>query len=91
MATAFEGATLAEVEREHILNTLTRCNGNRTHTARILRISLRGLRNKLRDYAAADCQIPRRISPGRVRARPRSIGSHEQHYDDYERYDYRGQ
>jgi hypothetical protein len=43
-------ATLAEVERHHILETLCRCEGNKTHAAKILGVSLRGLRNKLRIY-----------------------------------------
>lgn len=42
--------TLAEVERQHILSTLMFCAGNRTHTVNILKISLRGLRLKLRQY-----------------------------------------
>jgi serine protease Do len=41
------GSTLAEVEREHILETLTCCDGNRTRTAKFLDISVRCLRMKL--------------------------------------------
>ena len=41
---------LAEVERQHVLGALIFCAGNRTHTADILKISLRGLRDKLRQY-----------------------------------------
>jgi hypothetical protein len=44
-------ATLREVERKHILVTLTLCEGNRTRAAEVLGISVRSLRNKLRDYA----------------------------------------
>jgi len=43
--------SLADVEREHILETLSRCNGNRTLAASVLEISVRGLRLKLNDYA----------------------------------------
>jgi two-component system response regulator FlrC len=39
-----------EMERELILRTLERVNGNRTHAAKILDISIRTLRNKLREY-----------------------------------------
>jgi two-component system response regulator FlrC len=39
---------LAELERMAILEALRRVNGNRTHAARLLGISLRTLRNKLR-------------------------------------------
>ncbi|HEY5550737.1 MAG TPA: sigma-54 dependent transcriptional regulator [Opitutaceae bacterium] len=43
-------ATLAEIERAHILGTLERLNGNRTHAAAALGISLRTMRNKLALY-----------------------------------------
>src|SRR5215211_4054488 len=42
--------TVSEVERQHILDTLRRCHGNRTRAAKLLGISLRGLRLKLREY-----------------------------------------
>ena len=44
------GRTVADVERELILNTLDHCLGNRTHAANILGISIRTLRNKLKEY-----------------------------------------
>jgi len=53
------GHTLAEVERELILETLKHCLGNRTHAADTLGISIRTLRNKLNEYAAAGARIPR--------------------------------
>src|SRR6187397_2446554 len=45
------GRTVAEVERDLILETLKHCLGNRTHAANILGISIRTLRNKLNEYA----------------------------------------
>lgn len=39
-----------EMERNLILRTLEQVNGNRTHAAKILEISIRTLRNKLREY-----------------------------------------
>lgn len=42
--------SLAELEKHHILAALEKCNGNRTHAARILDISIRTLRNKLHEY-----------------------------------------
>jgi two-component system response regulator FlrC len=45
------GRTVAEVERDLILDTLDHCLGNRTHAANILGISIRTLRNKLNEYA----------------------------------------
>ncbi len=44
------GRTVADVERELILHTLEHCGGNRTQAAEILGISVRTLRNKLRQY-----------------------------------------
>ncbi|HLP78714.1 MAG TPA: sigma-54 dependent transcriptional regulator [Candidatus Paceibacterota bacterium] len=41
---------MAEMEKRHILRALERCNGNRTHAAKLLKISIRTLRNKLSDY-----------------------------------------
>jgi DNA-binding NtrC family response regulator len=38
------------VEKVYIEYALEVCNGNRTHTARVLEISLRTLRNKIRQY-----------------------------------------
>jgi hypothetical protein len=52
------GRTLAEVERDLILETLKHCLGNRTHAANILGISIRTLRNKLNEYAADGAPIP---------------------------------
>ena len=39
-----------EMERDLILRTLERHGGNRTHAARELGISIRTMRNKLREY-----------------------------------------
>ncbi len=47
----YTGLTLAEVEREYILDTLAHCANNRTEAARLLNVSVRGLRNKLNGYA----------------------------------------
>ena len=52
------GATVEEIERELILQTLARCEGNRTHAARVLGFSVRTLRNKIRQYAANGADIP---------------------------------
>ena len=60
------GRTVAEVERDLILETLRHCLGNRTRTAAVLGISIRTLRNKLNDYAAAGVAVPR---PGTRAAR----------------------
>jgi len=52
------GRTVAEVERDLILETLKHCLGNRTHAANILGISIRTLRNKLNEYAHDGVPIP---------------------------------
>ncbi len=44
--------TVAEMERALILTTLKRLGGNRTHTARALGVSVRTIRNRLREYRA---------------------------------------
>ena len=59
------GRTVAEVERDLILDTLDHCLGNRTHAAKILGISIRTLRNKLDEYTAAGVAVP---EPGQARA-----------------------
>jgi DNA-binding protein Fis len=56
---ALVGRTVAEVERDLILETLRHCLGNRTRAAAVLGISIRTLRNKLNDYAAAGAAVPR--------------------------------
>ncbi|MBN9590971.1 MAG: sigma-54-dependent Fis family transcriptional regulator [Alphaproteobacteria bacterium] len=58
------GRTVAEVERDLILDTLDHCLGNRTHAANILGISIRTLRNKLREYSQSGLAIP---NPGETR------------------------
>jgi two-component system response regulator FlrC len=50
-------ATLAEAVRKHIILALVACDGNRTHAAKILNISVRCLRDKLRGYANAGIQV----------------------------------
>ncbi len=51
------GRTMDAVEQDLILQTLTHTLGNRTHAATILGISIRALRNKLRDYSAAGVAV----------------------------------
>ncbi|WP_158747661.1 sigma-54 dependent transcriptional regulator [Acidisphaera sp. L21] len=51
------GRTMDDVERDLILQTLNHTLGNRTHAATILGISIRALRNKLRDYSAAGLEV----------------------------------
>jgi len=55
---ALVGRTVAEVERDLILETLKHCLGNRTHAANILGISIRTLRNKLNEYADDGMPVP---------------------------------
>ena len=57
-ASSMVGRTVADVERQLIINTLEHCLGNRTHAATILGISIRTLRNKLKAYSEAGLQVP---------------------------------
>jgi len=57
-ARALVGRTVANVEQDLILETLTHCLGNRTHAANILGISIRTLRNKLKQYSDEGLRVP---------------------------------
>ncbi len=65
VARGLVGRTVADVERDLILDTLDHCVGNRTHAAKILGISIRTLRNKLNEYAGAGVAVP---EPGQARS-----------------------
>jgi DNA-binding NtrC family response regulator len=52
------GRRMDEVERDLIIETVSRTLGNRTHAATILGISIRALRNKLKDYSAQGMPVP---------------------------------
>ncbi len=52
------GQTVAQVERGLIIDTLQHCLGNRTHAANILGISIRTLRNKLKQYNEQGFAVP---------------------------------
>ncbi|MGN6409880.1 MAG: helix-turn-helix domain-containing protein [Nitrobacter sp.] len=52
------GSTVTDVERELVLQTLARCDGNRTRAARVLGVSVRTLRNKIRQYEAMGLEVP---------------------------------
>lgn len=56
-ATAPQGTTLAGMERNLIIDTLKHTMGNRTVAAQILGISIRTLRNKLKQYEAEGFDI----------------------------------
>ena len=56
--TSMVGRTVADVERELIIDTLQHCLGNRTHAANILGISIRTLRNKLKIYGDKGFAVP---------------------------------
>jgi DNA-binding NtrC family response regulator len=64
MTRGLVGRTVADVERDLILDTLDHCLGNRTHAAKILGISIRTLRNKLGEYVSAGIQV---AEPGQAR------------------------
>lgn len=55
---ALVGRTVADVERDLIIETLKHTLGNRTHAANILGISIRTLRNKLKLYTDQGLPVP---------------------------------
>jgi DNA-binding NtrC family response regulator len=55
---SFGGQTVAAMEQQLIIDTLEHCFGNRTHAANILGISIRTLRNKLKEYTEAGISVP---------------------------------
>ncbi|HEX8374191.1 MAG TPA: sigma-54 dependent transcriptional regulator [Geminicoccaceae bacterium] len=57
-AGVFVGRTVDEVERTLIIDTLRHTLGNRTHAATLLGISIRTLRNKLRQYSGEGMAVP---------------------------------
>lgn len=65
VAQTMVGRTVADVERDLILDTLDHCLGNRTHAANILGISIRTLRNKLNLYGDEGQNVP---APGEKRS-----------------------
>jgi DNA-binding NtrC family response regulator len=44
------GTPISVLEKLHLENTLALANGNRTHAAEMLGISIRTMRNKIREY-----------------------------------------
>jgi DNA-binding NtrC family response regulator len=52
------GFTVGEIEQELVLQTLARFDGNRTRAARVLGLSVRTLRNKIRQYSAEGSDVP---------------------------------
>jgi len=61
------GQSLAEIERDYILQTLAQCGGNRTRTAKALKISVRSLRMKLRDYSLSGIEVTAAENASEVR------------------------
>lgn len=58
MSVEFVGWSVADVERELIIETLRRCDGNRTHAAKVLGISVRTLRNRIAAFKQMGVQVP---------------------------------
>ena len=61
---ATETVSLVEIEKRHILATLEKTRGNRTHAAKLLGISIRTLRNKLHQYGVGGKDDGPEESPG---------------------------
>lgn len=57
-ATNTSAMNLADIERQHILQRLEQCRGNRSEAARQLGISRNTLARKLKSYGMADEEVP---------------------------------
>ena len=66
------GSTVGEVECALVVQTLACCDGNRTRAARMLGLSVRTLRNKIRLYSAEGIEVPAHtevaVPPARLEA-----------------------
>jgi DNA-binding NtrC family response regulator len=51
------GLPLRDIERDLVLETLARTDGNRTVSARMLGCSIRTLRNKIAEYSAHGIEV----------------------------------
>ena len=51
------GLPLRDIERDLVLATLARTDGNRTISARLLGLSVRTLRNKITEYSARGVEV----------------------------------
>jgi DNA-binding NtrC family response regulator len=51
------GLPLRDIERDLVLETLARTDGNRTVSARLLGLSIRTLRNKITEYSADGVEV----------------------------------
>ena len=51
------GLPLKDIERDLVLETLARTDGNRTASARLLGLSIRTLRNKITEYSAGGVAV----------------------------------
>jgi DNA-binding NtrC family response regulator len=51
-------ARTKDIERDLVLETLAKTDGNRTASARLLGFSIRTLRNKITEYSADGVDVP---------------------------------
>jgi DNA-binding NtrC family response regulator len=52
------GSPIKHIERDLVLETLAKTDGNRTASARLLGFSIRTLRNKITEYSAGGVDVP---------------------------------
>ena len=52
------GSPIKDIERDLVLETLAKADGNRTASARLLGFSIRTLRNKIAEYSADGVDVP---------------------------------
>jgi DNA-binding NtrC family response regulator len=56
--TKYVGSPIKDIERDQVLETLAKRDGNRTASARLLGFSIRTLRNKITEYSADGVDVP---------------------------------
>jgi hypothetical protein len=74
LAPLLVGSTIEEIERELILCTLAATAGSRTQAADLLGISIRTLRNRIREYGSRGMLVPPPSGRGRADSVP---GGHD--------------
>ncbi len=52
------GSPIRDIERDLVLETLAKTDGNRTMSARLLGLSVRTLRNKITEYSSDGVDVP---------------------------------
>ena len=69
------GTSLRDIERDLVLETLSRTHGNRTVAAQLLGVSVRTLRNRIVEYSAKGFHVPHHEGRNEISATHYSVAS----------------